>query len=404
LNKGPDIFGIIHIGPGKTWANICFLFSVAVIVMVVFLLSANFSRREKATGFLVADPQIIRINVPKAGRVQQIAVAEGQHVKKGDVLVYVDPDPVLVNGKPAAQVEFENIAASEEEIRKRIQSVTQQVDAKLRELSSRIEAVNDQLVAVLEGIELQKRTISLVDDQLRVGAGLARTGTLNTTEVQKRETSLQDAKINSQNLDYTLHQNEALLAELTGQKEQTPIEANLKISDLNQSLVELQQRRAEAEGRLAFQVTAPVDGTVDNLLFVSGQTVDANSTVVFLLPETSVLQAELYVPSKAIVFVQPNQPVRIAYDAFPYARYGFAEGSIHSISQTVLRPDEIRKLITLAEPSFRVTVMLDRQMMKSSGKDVPLRSGLTLTADIILDRQSLARWIIRSISELWTRV
>lgn len=404
MSKGPNIFGIIHIGPGKTWANICWLFSVAVIVIVIFLLSANFSRRERASGFLIADPQIIRINVPKAGRVQQIAVTEGQHVKKGDVLVYVDPDPIRVNGKPAAQVEFENIAASEAEIRKRIQSLTRQIESKLRELSLRIKAVDDQIVAVREGIELQKRTISLVNDQLRVGAGLARTGTLNTTEVQKRETSLQDAKINSQNLFYTLHQNEALLAELIGQREQAPIEANLKVSDLNQALVELQQRRAEAEGRLAFQVTAPVDGTVDNLSIVAGQTVDANSTAVSLLPETSVLQAELYVPSKAIVFVQPNQPVRIAYDAFPYARYGFAEGSIHSISQTVLRPDEIRKPINLAEPSFRVTVLLDRQVMKSAGKDVPLRSGLTLTADIILDRQSLAQWIIRSITEVWARV
>lgn len=368
------------------------------------MLAANFSRREKATGFLVAEPQIIRINVPKAGRIQTVTVAEGQQVKKGDVLLLIDPDPVFINGRPAAQVEIENIAASQQEIRSKILIVTQQLESKMRELSARIKAVGDQIVAVRAGIELQTRTISLVDEQLKVGAGLARTGTMNVAEVQKRETALQDAKINAQNLRYTLHQNEAFLAELTGQREQAPIEANLKLSDLHQSSVELQQRHTEAEGRLVFQVTAPVDGTVDNLLFVPGQTVDANATAVSLLPQSSVLQAELYVPSKAIVFVQPNQSVRIAYDAFPYARYGFAKGSVHSISQTVLRPNEIRKPISLSGPSFRVTVMLDQQAMKSSGKDIPLRSGLTLTADIILDQQSLAQWIIRSISELWARV
>ena len=404
MSRKSDIFGTISIGPGKTWANVCFLFSAAVIAIVIFALAANFSRREKAAGFLVAEPQIIRINVPKAGRIQKVTATEGQHVKKGDVLLLIDPDPVFINGRPTAQVEIENITASQQEIRSKILIVTQQLESKMRELSARIRAVGDQIVAVRAGIALQTRTISLVDDQLKVGAGLARTGTMNAAEVQKRETALQDAKINAQNLRYTLHQNEAFLAELTGQKEQAPIEANLKLSDLHQSSVELRQRHTEAEGRLVFQVTAPVDGTVDNLLVVPGQTVDANATAVSLLPQSSVLQAELYVPSKAIVFVQPNQSVRIAYDAFPYARYGFAKGSVHSISQTVLRPDEIRKPISLSGPSFRVTVMLDQQAMKSSGKDIPLRSGLTLTADIILDRQSLAQWIIRSISELWARV
>ncbi len=355
-------------------------------------------------GFLVADPQIIRINIPKAGRVQRIAVVEGQSVKKGDVLITIDPDPILVNGKPAAQAELDNITASEQEIQGRIQSISRQRDAKQRELSLRTAAVRDQIIAVRDGIELQKRTTELVEDQLRVGARLANSGALNTLEVQRRETSLQDTKLNSQNLLYTLHQNEALLAELMGQQEQTPIEVDMKISDLKQAMVGLQQRRAEAEARMAFQVTAPLDGTIDTLLIALGQTVDASATVVSLLPESSVLQAELYVPSKAIVFVVPDKRVRIAYDAFPYARYGFAEGKVHSVSQTILRPDEIHKPVSPAEPSFRVTVTLDRQKMKSGEKDVLLRPGLTLTADIILDRQSLAQWILHSINELWTRI
>jgi membrane fusion protein len=404
LSKQYSLFGVMHIGPGRAWANIGFLFSVSVVFLAIFLLSANFSRREKAVGFLVADPQIIRINIPKAGRVQRIAVVEGQSVKKGDVLITIDPDPILVNGKPAAQAELDNITASEQEIQGRIQSISRQRDAKQRELSLRIAAVRDQIIAIRDGIELQKRTTDLVEDQLRVGTRLANSGALNTLELQRRETSLQDTKLNSQNLLYTLHQNEALLAELMGQQEQTPIEVDMKISDLKQAMVGLQQRRAEAEARMAFQVTAPLDGTIDTLLIALGQTVDASATVVSLLPESSVLQAELYVPSKAIVFVVPDKRVRIAYDAFPYARYGFAEGKVHSVSQTILRPDEIHKPVSPAEPSFRVTVTLDRQKMKSGEKDVLLRPGLTLTADIILDRQSLAQWILHSINELWTRV
>lgn len=399
-----SIFERIHIGPGKAWANICWLFSIIVIVTVVFLLTANFTRREKAIGFLVANPQIIRVNAPRAGRVQQVMVTEGQRVKKGDILLLIDPDPALVNGKPAAQVELENIEAVREEIGKRLGTISAQSKAKQTEISSRIAAVNRQTSALYEGVGLQKRTIELMNDQLKTGAKLANSGSLSVVELQRRETTLQDARLNAQNLVYTLGQNEALLAELKGQLAQIPIEAYVKVSELKQSLAELRQREADAQGRLALQVIASADGIVDTLLTGEGQTIESGSVIISLLPETSILRAELYVPSKAIVFVARDQAVRIAYDAFPYARYGFAEGQIEAVASTVLRSDEIHKPVVPEGPSFRVIVALKQQSMRSDSKNVPLRPGLTLTADIILDRQSLAAWILRSISELWTRI
>ena len=42
--------------------------------------------------------------------------------------------------------------------------------------------------------------------------------------------------------------------------------------------------------------------------------------------------------------------------------------------------------------------------MGTGGREVRLRPGLTLNADIILDRQTLAQWVLRSITELWARV
>ncbi|PYE92509.1 hypothetical protein C8J35_1234 [Rhizobium sp. PP-F2F-G38] len=104
------------------------------------------------------------------------------------------------------------------------------------------------------------------------------------------------------------------------------------------------------------------------------------------------------------MFVEPSQPVRLAYSAFPYVRYGFATGKVLSVSETVLRPEELNKPIAISEPSYRVTVALDQQTMKSGARDIRLRPGLTLSADIILDKQSLAMWIVQSVTELWSRV
>ncbi|WP_419761333.1 biotin/lipoyl-binding protein [Sinorhizobium arboris] len=73
--------------------------------MAIFLLTANFSRREQAVGFLTAEPQISRINAPRPGRVQRVAVREGQAVKRGDVLMYIDWETHCRNraGTPAGR-------------------------------------------------------------------------------------------------------------------------------------------------------------------------------------------------------------------------------------------------------------------------------------------------------------
>lgn len=404
MTDGIRITNGVNISPGSTWANICWVFIIATIGLAIFLLTANFSRREQAAGFLTAEPQISRISAPRPGRVQRVVVREGQPVKRGDVLIYVDPDPSLVRGKPTAEAELDRLRLAEQELQHRIQAIDTQVGMKVAELTERTEAVAKQIAAIRTGANLQRRTIDVLTDQLVAGQTLSQAGAVSTTEIQRRETELRNAQVTLQNLQFSLYENEALLAELNGQKKQAPIEGELRISDLQQTLIELEQRRTEAEGRLAFQITAPADGIADTILIAPGQTISTNSTLLTLLPKSSVLIAELYVPSRAIVFVQPEQRVRIAYNAFPYVRYGFAEGKVSSVSETILRPDELEKPVAVLEPSYRVTVELQSQNMRADNKEIRLRPGLTLTADIILERQTLAQWILHSIRELWARV
>ena len=45
------------------------------------------------------------------------------------------------------------------------------------------------------------------------------------------------------------------------------------------------------------------------------------------------------------------------------------------------------------EPSYRVTVDLERQTVTAYGSEVPLRPEMTLKANIIVDRRSLLEWL-----------
>jgi membrane fusion protein len=106
-----------------------------------------------------------------------------------------------------------------------------------------------------------------------------------------------------------------------------------------------------------------------------------------------VLEAELFVPTRAIGFVQPGQKVRILYDAFPYQSFGTYGGRIIRISQTILKDSDISVPVTLQEPAYKVTVALDRPDIDAYGQKMPLQADMLLRADIILARRSLMSWL-----------
>ncbi|MFQ5347166.1 MAG: hypothetical protein ACE5ED_04900 [Rhodothalassiaceae bacterium] len=78
--------------------------------------------------------------------------------------------------------------------------------------------------------------------------------------------------------------------------------------------------------------------------------------------------------------------MRLAYDAFDYRRFGMQRGIVKAVSATILSPDEVPRPLRPTEPVYRVTVALDRQSVRAYGTEVPLQAGMTLAADIVLER------------------
>lgn len=125
-----------------------------------------------------------------------------------------------------------------------------------------------------------------------------------------------------------------------------------------------------------------------------GQFADTTRPQMEILPDDSVLQAELFVPTRAIGFVQPGQAVRILYDAFPYQQFGAYHGRVIEVSQTILTKTDTIGPIELKEPAYRVTVALDRPDIDAYGKRIPLQADMLLRADIILEKRTLLRWFL----------
>ena len=112
-----------------------------------------------------------------------------------------------------------------------------------------------------------------------------------------------------------------------------------------------------------------------------------------IIPQDSVLQAELFLPARAVGFVEAGQPVRIMYDAFPYQHFGTYRGEVVKVSQTILTSSDVAGPIKLTEPGYRVTAALERPDIDAYGKAVALQPDMLLKADIILEKRSLISWL-----------
>jgi membrane fusion protein len=86
--------------------------------------------------------------------------------------------------------------------------------------------------------------------------------------------------------------------------------------------------------------------------------------------------------------------VRFQYDAFPSQNFGTQGGRIIELSRTVLTKSDTAGPIAPEEPVYKAVAALDRPDVDANDRKAPLESGMLLKAEIILDRRSLAEWIL----------
>jgi membrane fusion protein len=185
-----------------------------------------------------------------------------------------------------------------------------------------------------------------------------------------------------------------------------PLKLGRDTALLDRSMAQLEQERAEAEARREIVVVAPHDGTVTAIHAVAGAKADTGTPLLSIVPPASRLEAQLYAPSRAIGFVHPGQRVLLRYQAFPYQRFGHYEGVVAAVSRAALSPAELPAQLAgltsltgvaagaATEPIYRITVRLASQTVTAYGAQVPLQPGMTLEADVALERRRLFEWVL----------
>ena len=385
--------------PLTMWAMTA-LAIVAAAVMIMVAVWGQYTRRERVEGFLALDIGAARVQIPDAGRVAELMVKEGLEVAAGTPLARISYDrstetssstSALVSGELAQR--RISLAKEQEQLRELGAQQSQQQRKKVVDLQTELQQLDREL-------QLQDRRLNSSREQAQRFVDLAKDKFYSDVAVRQKQDDVTDQEIRLQALK---RQRLALDRDLSNAKLEEPaitLKSRSQVDQITRQISEVQQTLATEDAKRETIIRAPITGTVTNIAISQGQSVAADALLATVLPKGSVLHVELLVPTRAIGFVTQGKEVVMRYEAFPFERFGQYRGVITDVSQTVWSAGEKIGPMMVKEPVYRVAVTLDQQTVSALGQTVPLRSGMLVNADILLEKRSLFEWIFEPVMQL----
>ena len=376
--------------------TVWFLIGV-VIVLVAFLFAAQYARKETALGYLTPTTGTAKIFAPRRGTIKEVFVAEGEVVGEGQTLLTIETDQIAADGMDVNANQLETLALQKNLIGKNVKAEQERTNSERERLTAAGRGLENEISQVQAQIKLQRERLQVAEGDLATADQLKAKGFMTAVEQRRRQVALLEQRQVLSNLNQQLAAKQNQLTEMRFSLRQLPTLMEQKVQSLRNDLATTEQRIAEIKGRGAYVIRAPTAGRVSTMQATVGQSADPQRLQLEIIPEDATLRAELFLPARAIGFVEAGQRVRIMYDAFPYQHFGAYDGRVVNVSQTILTSSDAAGPIKLHEPAYRVIAALERPDIDAYGKTVALQPDMLLKADVILEKRSLMSWLLNPL-------
>jgi len=342
-------------------------------------------------GIIRTSSKVRPVRALATGKVAQLLVANGKHVKKGDPLVEMEN-----NLAPPDLERANRIIASVKKLLAAGDTRAVMTDA----------GVLTQEPLRLTGPVLVRERASLAEalNGFYQALGVMHDGTPALTRADVTERQIAEgkiAKIRSQHLEDDLRNElqdlEKTVGRLSVAIRDRQEQGRRGVSSARTSL-EVQIRSFEEGLRSQTEnltINAPVDGAVSNLKIAgTGELLQAGQALFELIPEGGKLLAEVEIANKDIADLKLGMPVKLKLDAYPFQDYGALDGLLTELPEDVAPGDKG------APPNYIVQVTPKAEALLAKGEQKPVKLGMTLGADIEVRRRTLLQLAVVEILKL----
>ena len=253
----------------------------------------------------------------------------------------------------------------------RIESLAEKRIVTQRDVSEALEGVIDA-----EG-KIDDRLKEIRQSELDISKTRLRIATL-TSQLTKKEDSLNEAVTKA---DRSIEQAIASLSSTLNR-------INNSINTLNAAVANLSGQLSLSENKMdQLNIKSPVDGTVTKLPVATiGRNIRQGNPVATIIPDDARPIVEARVKNKDIAFVKEGIPVRIKVDAYPFRQFGTVPATVQRVFPN---PDA---------SEFSVRIRLEKSTIKVRGRDVTLKPGLSVTADLLTSKRRLISLVLKKMN------
>lgn len=377
---------------------------VFTVIIMLFIFFGAYTKKTTVQGQLMPDVGLIRVYAVDGGTINKKFIQEGQIILKEDPLYELQ------------MTRFSNSGNYNESLEQQIQLKKKSLDSekdKLKDLSSNsyqqnlslIQSLKIELIQIDILIQEQKHRLTLAEDNMHRYRKLKDQDFISIEEFQAKQDVYFNQKLALQGYerDKIAKKADLLNQQLSLKGLQSKLDNEL--NNVERQLASTQQESIENKARDSLLLKANASGIVTSINGEVGQQISAKTPLLNIVPKNSRLEAHLYIPSSAIGFIQLNQPVNLRFQAFPYQKFGQAEGKISSISETTMNTQELTNLgefnnslaMSKNEAVYLVKVKLTQQSMKAYGENKHLKVGMVFDADVLQEKRKLYEWVLEPL-------
>ena len=339
----------------------------------------------------------IRISSPRDAVITKLLVSDGMEVSSGDPLATLGSKS-LSAGMDSSSLEERTIV----ELRAQLETLQEQLAleesisdvnrSRLQLAAKEAAARMDIADAVLQSTG-RREQLTRLEQQRTVD--LISKGFLAHSAVDKAEDAVLAAHIEHRQAQAEKERQKAESDSLGAQARQEPLLKVRRRLELEREISTLQLRMVEIEAARDAILKSPVNGRVNVLASRVGQSVAEGALLFIVSQEGAPLEAHFYVPPRAMAKVHIGSTVDISVDAYPFQQFGTLRATVFEVSGVALRPEDQFGLVRSTEPVYMVSARLE---LRSAGHTaMELKSGFTLSADILHTNKSLLSWLLEPL-------
>ena len=369
------------------------IFSTFAFMSILWMFLFNIDIISNAEGQVIPAGDVKTIQHLEGGIIEQILVKESDTVKEGDSLVIlaatasevdVDEAQVVIDSKIIQSIRLEaeinnfDVPVFPDEL---VNSRQELVNKSMELFLSRKDKLEGDINEVVAAIVQHQTAIDILIKQTDMSQQLLDEGIITEFAHLNLLKELNAAK---GTLEAALEERDNLTKEFIEDARNQRQIAQREISELNETMKVLKDNLDRTV------ITAPVDGVVKNLFFVTiGGVIRPGEAILDIVPTRDNLIVEARLQESDIGFVKPGQSAVVKLSSSDAVNFGQINGIVDRISPDTEQDENDNRIVF-----YKIFVELDQNYFESKEKIYYLVPGVKVTASIQIGERTLANYLL----------